>query len=489
MKSGCGRAADNSASAGPLRRAGLGRHALLLAAGVFFAAAGFNFVGRGESGDWTNCFLVAARAMQAGQPIHGPRSFAYTYPPIMALLAAPLAGLAPTASLAAWYALNVVAMAAVFVCSWRLAGGGRLSDIPRPWRLTLGLASLLACRHWTAPLEKQQFDMVIAAALLAGCLGLLRGRAVWAGWWLGAAAAMKCTPLLFAPYLLWRGQRQAAALLVLTAVGLNLLPDLIYPQRSGGSYLADWLHNDLASLAHAAPGFWHTDLLLNQSLAGFFNRLVQLALGGTVVTVDQQGLPPWAVPLVRGLTYGAAAALLLLSAWRFGRPLRPAETVAAGQMHPVALARLRTSIECGAVTCLMLLLSPMSGKAHYVILVLPCLLLSRDLVERPSPRGWLLVGLLMVCGPLTAKGLVGRAWGDLALLVGLPTWFALLTLVAMYGVLRRADRPASPAAGPPPPHRPARLLRQHLLEDHQVVPAVRVPADADDVVPLLNRQV
>jgi len=98
----------------------------------------------------------------------------------------------------------------------------------------------LAERFFVSPLENRQFDMVIAALLFAGCYQLWRGHDLTGAAWLGASAAMKDTPLLFAPYLLWRGKLKAACLLIVVAVFLNLLPDLLWPQTRGHLYLADW---------------------------------------------------------------------------------------------------------------------------------------------------------------------------------------------------------------------------------------------------------
>ncbi|OYV81006.1 MAG: hypothetical protein B7Z73_18590, partial [Planctomycetia bacterium 21-64-5] len=88
-------------------------------------------------------------------------------------------------------------------------------------------------------------------------------------------------------------------------------------------------------------------------------------------------------------------------------------------------------IEAAALFCLMLLLSPMSSKAHYVVLVLPCFLVARAVVEgRLSGKVWL--PPLLLLGPLTAKGVTGKPLGDLLLAWGLPTWCVLLLLAALW---------------------------------------------------------
>jgi hypothetical protein len=104
------------------------------------------------------------------------------------------------------------------------------------------------------------------------------------------------------------------------------------------------------------------------------------------------------------------------------------------QSHP-SLRDLKMGAEAAAVVCLMLLLSPMSSKAHYVVVLLPSLFIARAVIERRSRwLSWLLVPLV-ICGPLTTKGLIGKSLGDLTLFCGLPTWYAILSLVGMWMVL------------------------------------------------------
>lgn len=80
-------------------------------------------------------------------------------------------------------------------------------------------------------------------------------------------------------------------------------------------------------------------------------------------------------------------------------------------------------------------------QAHEPVLLLPAFILARLAVERRPP--WLhgILAALLITGPLTAKGLIGRELGSLTLAWGLPTWFALVSLVSIWGALR-AVRPA-----------------------------------------------
>ena len=426
-----------------------------MAAFVFFAAMAWPFLRRGAESEFNVCYLRAAGRMLARQSIHRDEPVAYAYPPAMAMLVTPMTRLPPRAALVVWYLINIAAVTAVAAGSWRLVGGGSIVRLEGQWVAVFWLAAALAFRFVSAPLENQQFDVVIAALVVAGCLALKRGRPLTGAAWLGAATAMKCTPLLFAPYLIWRGRLKAACLLALVAVALNRLPDFCWPQAGGQSYLGDWCGMFLTKVGRSAPGVWDSDLVLNQSLSGLVNRYAQagLPLSTERLPTAAAVLAPRTVETIRWLTYGASLALVAVTAWRFGRP-----GANAGPRQVV--------VECAAIVCLMLLLSPMSSKAHYVVLVLPSMLFARWFVDRrlvgqafqpdsPNglrrPHGAPLVALLMVLlvtGPLTSKGLTGKAFGDLTLAWGFPTVFALTLLAATWLSLPGSWAKRSPAVEP-----------------------------------------
>jgi hypothetical protein len=432
---------------------------LPLAALLLLTLGALVFLRKGEQGEWHTCYLRAASRLQDCQIIHRFEPSAYTYPPAMAMFAVPFSRLTPWAALGAWFAVNAVATLIVFATAWRLAGGPLLVNLLPPWRAVVWAGMLLALRFVLAPLENQQSDMLIAALLLTGCWRLRQGSPLWAALWLGAAAAMKCTPLLFAPYLAWRGKPLAACLLVSTALALNLLPDLFWPKASGGSYLVDWAQTFLFKAARAAPGIWESSLTLNQSLAGLVNRATQWSWGiSTGLPTELVAVPPAAALVMRGSTYGIGALLLAVTAWRMGTPGWPGQR-AQHERAPQPWDQL-AGVEASAVFLLMLLLSPMTSKSHYAIVLLPCFMFARGLVEGRKPWFAWIFGALAVLGPLSSKGMLGKQLGDVALACGFPTWFVLLLLAAMWSLLPgwcftvgRQFHILAPCAGRGPPER------------------------------------
>ena len=81
------------------------------------------------------------------------------------------------------------------------------------------MACLCAARFLQNSLSHAQTDLLIAALLMAGFLALKSKKDFAAATWIGFGAAFKATPLLFAPYLVWRGKWLCAVWLVVVASG------------------------------------------------------------------------------------------------------------------------------------------------------------------------------------------------------------------------------------------------------------------------------
>ena len=377
--------------------------------------------------DWYRVFVRAALRMQHGEPIHIVNANPYAYPPLMAMLTIPLAQLPVNVGIVAWYLVSITALAIAWWHAWRLSGGPTSGRLDRRWAGVGGLALLCSMRFVIGPLETRQFDPVIAALLMAGCWRLSKGNQTSTGVLWGLAAGMKCTPLLLVPYLAWRRWYRAAALVAITAVAANLLPEFVFPKRSGGWYAADWKHRFLEVSQKVPPGTWFSGLAQNQSLAGMFQRLARYGLPGSMEAVWAGQLPEGSVPLLRGCVYSSAAALVAISLYFAGRR----------RLVDLSSHDLPRSIpaEVSAVFALMLLLSPMTSRAHYLILILPALLICRAAcIQRDVLCRWLLPALV-ICGPLGTKGLVGKTLGDLSLAWSLPTWYAIWCLAGVWRLL------------------------------------------------------
>ncbi len=365
--------------------------------------------------------------MLAGQAIHVVEDHPYAYPPLMALLTIPFTLASPLVGLGCWYVVNIIAVGVLMDRSRRLVGIASWSHLQGRELAAFAAALLLCGRFLVGPLETRQFDLVVAAFLFAGLAWLQDGSTLRGAASIGAAAAMKCTPLLFVPMLFLVGKRRAAALVALVAVGLNFLPDVLTPRNSSTYYLAEWKETFLDVAHEVPPGTWFSGLLQNQSVAGGWQRYFRYGLPTSNVALRHAKLAAVDLPQLRlavYVTYG-----LLLS-------------VAAAVLVRRPVARLRESQpqrfaeEAALILSLMLLLSPMTSRAHYATVLLPVwLMMRRALVERERSMKAIAV-LLLICGPLIAKGIIGKQFGELALAWSLPTWFAGVLFIATAARLR-----------------------------------------------------
>lgn len=393
-------------------------YALLACVLVLAIAPRFIF---GRHSEWQQVYADSARQLRDGKGLYGPGE-PYVYPPFMAAAATPFSFLSERMSRALWLILNAVALVICIRSSWRLAGGdvklpGWNSARSEHWILWIGLAC--GGYYIIDSLAHQQTDLVIAALLFRGCLALRENRWLLGGILLGIAAGCKCTPLLFAPYLIWRGRWLTCLMMLCTAVAINLLPDLIHPAPNGSIWLQEWWRTYITPQIRGdmAPGVWASDIIYNQSLAGAFNRWTQTTWdwgqSGIVFSLNANALSAAELKkLLRGTQLAIAAIVFLFFTHRPFRALVAVDRSAAEN---------RYALECSFVLILMLLFSPMSSKPHFCTLLLPGFCLARVLLV--SNRRVLLgclIGLTICCGLLANKDLVKARIYTLVLWYGLP---------------------------------------------------------------------
>jgi alpha-1,2-mannosyltransferase len=201
----------------------------------------------------------AGRAFLDGASVYGDRvgGLRFTYPPVAAVLATPLAW--PPAWLAAalWTAASIAALAVVVVMVLRERGR------PAPgWLVALVACGALAFEPVWQNLTFGQVNLLLMLAALAD---LLRPERRWSGLLVGFAAGVKLTPLVLVVMLALAGHPRAAARAVLTfaatvAVGFVAMP------HDATAYWTD----DLVRAGRVGP----PELAHNQSVYGALTRLM-----------------------------------------------------------------------------------------------------------------------------------------------------------------------------------------------------------------------
>jgi hypothetical protein len=391
------------------------------------------YLGKRSDSEWESVYLLAAQHLRQGEYIYHAQD-GYLYPPFTAWAAQPFTAMSPLGQRVTWVVINLIAVVAILRWAWRLAGGSSLEGqrrVPPHEHAAAVLGTLCGLPYLHNCLVHQQTDVLLAALLLGGCVLLAQARSLAAAACFGLAAAVKCTALLWVPYLVWRRQFGAAAILLGVAVGVNLLPDLVSRPSSGRTWLTEYAVQFLHPLTQATtyPGTWGSDILYNQSLAGAGQRwLARTWEFGTEGWTSRMREEPPHPAVVRAAVYAVQAGLLLLVFLVCRRPFQRLDDMSDG--------RARLVLECSLVLLLMLLLSPMSSKAHFGVLVLPGLCLARRIVATSCRwLGAIFFGALIL-GLISNKDPIGDQLYSLTLWYGFTTWQTLLLLLGCLLVLR-----------------------------------------------------
>jgi alpha-1,2-mannosyltransferase len=252
----------------------------------------------------------------------------FVYPPVAAVLFAPLAFVPLPVLKIMWTVLELALLAVVARRSARAVG------VPSGTPTTAAVVLLVAVATWLDPVRTTlylgQINVVLLAVVLLDLLG--RPDSGWRGVGLGLAAAVKLTPLLFVVYLLLRRRYRAAATAVGAFLGAGLLGFAVAPADS----VQYWLRGTFAAADRIAA----VDGNANHTVNGLVTRLfgtgpVSTALylvGAAALVVatlvlavraSRDGEELLAVSLV-GLCSAAAAPFAWSHHWVWVVPLLPA---------------------------------------------------------------------------------------------------------------------------------------------------------------------
>jgi hypothetical protein len=417
-------------------------------------------------------YLRSAWAVRTGNSLYSiaeENGWHYVYPPLFAILMTPLAdppagadsaGMLPyPVSVTLWYAISVGAIA--LGVHW-LANALEEHTLPEPDR-----SRLLGSRRWWAlrlvpvfgcciplghSLMRGQVNPIVVMCLCASMAALMKGKSWRAGWWLAWPICIKVFPamLLLFP-LMQRNWRCLGGCLAGLLVGLVAIPlAFLGPQRTH-DYYAEFC------MATLAPGLGIGD---DSSRSDELTRITAtdsqsfLAMLHNTIHSDRDTRPLDASVLLRRVSYGLGAAVLLITLWCGGWGRR-----AQGLDIPLYL---------GSLVMVMLFVCPVC-HLHYYSMALPLVMAIVAAAWKNSPvhrLGWGLNSLLLVnvainivpslpgCALLRERGL-----STLAALIdgigcdpvclrerGFSTWAALLLWTVALVLLWRRTRSCVPVA-------------------------------------------
>ena len=322
-----------------------------------------------------DAYLTAGRAILDGQPLYAPflhHPFpdaalrpAYIYPPAFALLVAPLALLPDAAANVVWLLIGLAALSAAIGITLRWLR-------PPAWAVTAMLVATLTFYPLWVDAVQGQANLLVLLLVTIGIAGIVQGKPRF-GMALGAAVALKLTPVILLVWLLLDRRFREAAWMIGALAALTTAAALVR------------FDDTLVFLGQVLPALSKgTAFYANQSLDGMLLRLCSVNPYTT----------PW-ISLSWALVLPVAAAILLIAFWFWRAADQP------------ALARAVAFIP------LLPLLSSVTWPHHLVILLPVIWIGAIALAERdwpPVPTAGL-AGLLVIFS-VVARWPVGPTFGQ-----------------------------------------------------------------------------
>ena len=414
----------------------------------------------------------------------------YLYPPLFAILVAPLHSLDPPWQATVWFALSA---AMSFGCFFECRSIARSLDIPGsrdplhsraiPW--WIGVAALLAVLLPTLDcLQRGQVGVAVTYLLLVGYRQILQGRA-WPRWTLGGAVlampvALKLTPILPVGFVLFQqfasvfsaGERDrlirravssSLGILIGGLLFFLIVPGVFVGWSANLRHLHTWLQRVVISDL-GADRFFDFRSVRNQSMSNAVSRFGRWLSHAVAGGPDDRLFGGWASPVPQapmGESIVAEAmiavrlallAMLLISGFWLSRG-----GDAIGQAAAFGLA-----------CALTLLISPVSWGHHYTLLLPAVLFVPLWLWQRKMPRASLTIATIPALLSLLHYGLLEYT-GRIGLLgIGTTLWFLVIC-----GMIPAASRVDPESVAPERRRRKGRSCDEPVPTERPEVPATR----------------
>lgn len=359
---------------------------LFLCLGIAAVVGGFYFAGRSGSdpesyGNDFNVYYHASREVIAGRdPYQNSLSewTPYLYPPLLAELLIPLALLPLTLAAYIWFLISALSVIATVAMCARM-----LPESRARWLVAAG-AMMIVFRFVLDNFNLGQVNAMVTALAVAHVFLYARGKKFWSALALAIAVSIKLTPAIFLVYHIAKLRLRfsiSCIVLVGAITALSFLPMGTAEPSAFSEFANRTLRNEQGyNLADSG----------NQSLRGALARLTATA---TDVTRDNSRI------VFSGSSVLLSIIVLAAAVW--------GATRARAEMLAVA-----------PFFCCAVLLSPLSWKAHFIMLVLPLVQLIGAMLNGPRTQRQFIAATLVaafVLFNLTSPRVIGLGaaeWSD-----------------------------------------------------------------------------
>ncbi|HWB58756.1 MAG TPA: glycosyltransferase family 87 protein [Chthoniobacteraceae bacterium] len=327
------------------------------------------------------------------------------YPPAWGMLFLPFSLLPLRVAMPLFFVFGIAALAALLKILRDLT-----ANFPRAKETAFWVAAVTMCvlsRFVLRDLADGGENLVIVALSWAGIYFFVKQKPLPGGALLGLAIALKCTPLLFAGYLVLKRQWLAAISTLIFSALFFVSPIVVQGPSAYFNHIRFWKGNIVAGVSQKDPsvGVLGPDELANKSLRPMLARyLMRLPDGhpGRIASpayVDFLKLPPATAGLIIKLVTLCTGLAVF---WLFVRS--PGEMTGRNFLW-----------ECAIINALMLLFSPITWGEHCVSLIPAVYLICLRFIDgRPVPR-WIkaVLGITVFLLIVINRSTIGYALSEL----------------------------------------------------------------------------
>lgn len=393
---------------------------------LLIASAGYYHRFLSATGTGVTLYSQAAQCLLDNQILQNCAP-PFTYPPAFAFVMIPLALMPMWLRELVWYLVTIAASVGSFKLAERIAARlftASFTATELVWVRTFSI--ILSIKFVLAVFENQAYDAFSLIFMLLGLAALADEQETAGGAALGFAAAIKATPLIFLPYLLFKRRFVAAGAFVVVLVIASYATDIFFtPAGAIGGYFSTWLHQVAGASAGIDPksaklAFWAGLNAMNHSLHGAVS-----------LHIDEFREPD----LFKIVVYTLDLIFIAI----------------AGAM--IALrkpSRDMIAIDGSILLIGMLMLSPMTSRSHYIFLILPYTTLVMVMLRDQTARG---IGIAVLSVSfffltLTSNDVIGKNISDWAyfnsfLVIGALTLMIYIGVIVWKPAVLRDAKPFS----------------------------------------------
>lgn len=365
-------------------------------------------------------FELAAKRLLGLESITRYENMAYSYPPFFAVIIMPVT-LLPTV-LGSWifYGLSWIAFgfSVKYVMLIFETVTEKLNIRSSDKKIIVVVSFLLAGRYILNNFEHLQFDVFVFLTLILAVHLYLKKKIGSAAFFLAVSISLKVTPLLLFVYFVYKKEFRLIFLTSIILLGLNLIPELIFGIQRGVSYNWEWIKAVVLKMdsqhlsSDEIAAIWPPNSIMNQSIKPWIYRLFtdnSVSIKGMDYQPNVLGLSP----IISSRMASVLNLFLLLSS---------AVMIYKNKIN----SQYEFFKQISIVLCLMLLISPVSSKPHFITLVCSHLVIFIELTGRNYRKKYFygITALLFVLGFLPP--LLGSWVDQICQMIGFTTLHALI---------------------------------------------------------------